>query len=213
MDDLTKLPIDEFLDRLAARTPTPGGGAVAAVTAALACDLARMVAAYSLGSKTPATQRAQIEQIALRLQRADALLRPLATADACAYEHMTATARCAKADAAAQPAYQQAVMAAISVPLEVAAVAAGALDAMNELKDVGNVHLLSDLAAAAMLAEAAARVARCCVDINLPQLADDHDRERLRADVDRTIAHAAAHREAVERAVAARLQQSAPPDR
>ncbi len=47
MDDLTKLTVESFLDEVADRTPTPGGGAVSALAGALACAMARMVAAYS----------------------------------------------------------------------------------------------------------------------------------------------------------------------
>ena len=43
--------LDEFLNAVAAREPTPGGGAVAATAGALGAALARMVAAYSISPK------------------------------------------------------------------------------------------------------------------------------------------------------------------
>ncbi len=79
MDDLTKLGIDEFLDRTADRTPTPGGGSVTAAAGAHACALARMVAAFSTGKKTAPPVRTQVEETARRLHRADQLLRALIT--------------------------------------------------------------------------------------------------------------------------------------
>ena len=40
-----------FIDTLAAKTPTPGGGSVAATLGALGCGLLCMVANYTLSSK------------------------------------------------------------------------------------------------------------------------------------------------------------------
>jgi formiminotetrahydrofolate cyclodeaminase len=45
-------PLRGFLDELAARTPTPGGGGAAAVTGALAAGLVAMAARFSV-SKLP----------------------------------------------------------------------------------------------------------------------------------------------------------------
>ena len=43
------LSVEEFSDMLAAKTPTPGGGAVAAVTASHAAALGAMVLEFTLG--------------------------------------------------------------------------------------------------------------------------------------------------------------------
>ncbi len=48
---LAKLPIDEFLAQTAAGTAVPGGGSVAALSAALAASLVEMVANLTIGRK------------------------------------------------------------------------------------------------------------------------------------------------------------------
>ena len=57
MDDFTNRSIETFLDDTARRAPTPGGGAIAALTGALGAALARMAAAYSVRKDTPPQTR------------------------------------------------------------------------------------------------------------------------------------------------------------
>ncbi|MBU0719330.1 MAG: cyclodeaminase/cyclohydrolase family protein [Planctomycetes bacterium] len=206
MDELTALPFDKFLDQLADRTPTPGGGAVAAAGGALACAMARMVAAYSLKENTEADARHRIETFAMRLRRADGLLRALVTQDGEAYTKMTAAAKAARKDPAAGNAYTEAVMIAISVPMEIAALASEALATMDEFKALANPYLLSDLGVAAVLAEATAQAARYSVLINARELADETARIRVTTEIAETVSHSAKLREAVESFVAAHLE-------
>ena len=51
MTSLSSLRFAELLDQIGAKTPAPGGGAVACASGALAASLAHMVVAYSLGKK------------------------------------------------------------------------------------------------------------------------------------------------------------------
>ena len=93
MDDLTKQSVDEFLDAVAQRTPTPGGGSVAGAAGALACALARMVAAYSIRKNTDQSVRDRTENVLDRLRRAEEILRSLVTQDTVAYAGMSAAAK------------------------------------------------------------------------------------------------------------------------
>jgi formiminotetrahydrofolate cyclodeaminase len=43
--------VSEFLDNLAAKSPTPGGGAVAALTGAMAASLTEMACNLTIGKK------------------------------------------------------------------------------------------------------------------------------------------------------------------
>ena len=218
MDDLTKLGIDEFLDRTADRTPTPGGGSVTAAAGALACALARMVAAFSTGKKTAPPVRTQVEETARRLHRADQLLRALITRDATSYARMTEAAKAWKAasgagpvkqDASVRKVYADAVLAAVAVPMEVAAIASNALATMDEFKAVANRYLLSDLAIAAILADATARAARYTVHVNARELDDTATRGTVLAEIDGIIEHCADHRESVEGFVRDDLERGA----
>ena len=61
---LDRLSVDELLAEIGAKSPTPGGGAVACVTAALAAALGRMVVNYSVGKPSLAEHDA-LHQAAL----------------------------------------------------------------------------------------------------------------------------------------------------
>ena len=212
MEELTSLSVESLLDRTAQRTPTPGGGSVTGVAGALACSLARMVAAYSLRKDTDATARSRIEETAAQLHRADELLRALITQDATAYADMTEAAKRVKddpSDPAARTAHNEAVLAAVAVPMEMAAIASNALSAMDEFKTIASRYLLSDLAIAGVLAEATARSARYTVGINAPELDDAQQRAKVLSDTNDVLEHCARRRESIETYVRGRLETAA----
>src|SRR3954462_11770964 len=77
--------LHEFLTQTAAKTPTPGGGAVASAVGALSAALAQMVVSYSLGKKNLADHQPRLNDAAHILERARGLLMELAEEDAAAY--------------------------------------------------------------------------------------------------------------------------------
>ncbi len=213
MDDLTKLSLDSFLDRTADRVPTPGGGGVTGGAGALACALARMVTAYSIGKKTEPDDRTRLETTAGMLHRADQLLRALITQDAVAYTNMTEAAKVAKDDPASRAAYDEAVLAAVAVPMEMAAIASNVLSTMDRCKNLVNRYLLSDLAIAAVLANAAARAARYTVFVNAGELSAVAERAKLLSDADEILEHCARHCDSIETYVRGHLENTTPDSR
>ncbi len=206
MDDLTDLRFDELLRRVAEKAPSPGGGSVAGAAGALACALGQMVTSYSVGSKTDAQTRERVEAALTSLRRLEQIARALVTQDAVAYEAMTtASKRRGESDAAAGD-YQEAVLAAVAVPMEIAAVSSRALTTMDEMKEVANRYLLSDLAIAAVLADATARCARYLVQLNAAELTDHGRRTAVLAEIDQTTEHCDARRGAIEAFVCDRLE-------
>ena len=206
MTDLAEMNMELFLDELADRTPTPGGGGATALVVALACALARMVAAYSIGKKTDPSNRARIEAVMLQFQRADQLARALITRDAEAYKAMTEAARAAKTDPSARAAWQDAVLTATAVPMEVAAIASNALAAMEEIKAIASRWLLSDLGVAAVVADAASSAASYTISVNAGQLDGRAKATSIRDEIQHIVQHCARHREAIEVFVRDRLE-------
>lgn len=209
MDELTNLTLESFLDQTAERTPTPGGGSVTGMAGALACAMAQMVAAYSVGKKTDPQKRTRVEQVVVKLRRADQLLRALITQDAVSYSKMTEASKLVKNGESAATSYQDAVLSAMAVPLEMAAVVSHVLSALDDFKADASRHLLSDLGVAAVLAGATARAARYTVLVNARELSDQAQREKLISDIDRTISHCDEHRKSIETFVSGHLETPA----
>jgi formiminotetrahydrofolate cyclodeaminase len=191
-DDLLAASVHAFLDRVAAREPTPGGGSVAATAGALAVALARMVAAYSTGGAAAGPKAAQAGQAGERLAQAECMLRQLVNEDAAAYQAWRAAR---KSGDPAETARATAL--AIAVPLEIVGFATAALEVLNESKEAFNPRLSSDLGGAAVLAEACAQAAAYNVRINVWDAAAADPQHEVRDELDRLLAHARQARDAL----------------
>lgn len=198
MQELTQQSLERFLNQLADRSPTPGGGSATGVAGALGCALAQMVVAYSVNKKTAPDVRVEAEAASSRLRRADELIRALISQDAAAYAAMTDAARSAKEDSSARTAHQDAILAAIAVPMEMAALASNALAVMDDFKAQTSRYLLSDLGIAAVLADATVRATRYTVRVNARELSDGARRAAIQEEIEQITDHAARHRASIE---------------
>jgi glutamate formiminotransferase/formiminotetrahydrofolate cyclodeaminase len=175
--------IASFLDQVAAPTPTPGGGTVAAFVGALASCLATMVANLTLGKKKYAG--AEAAMIALK-RDAEALRRELlalARRDSEAFDAVLRARRLPESNAgelaARAAALSAAELEACRIPLETARACArvGALAATAASQ--GNVNAVSDAGVAGLLARAAGDGALLNVHINLKTMAPSADKESV----------------------------------
>jgi len=181
-------PFGTLLDQIAARAPTPGGGAVASIVGALGGALAQMAMRYSIRRKTPDDRREAIEE---KISELDAIVRRLldaAAEDERAYGELNRLQRLDADDPVRRSGWSSAVEAAIAAPRSVVGESAALVKSLREFATECNRWLLSDLAIAAVLAEAAARSAAWNVEINLPLLDDETKRaecaRRLKSDLD-----------------------------
>lgn len=179
---LLDLPVRDLLAATAARTPAPGGGAVAALVTALAAGLVAMTARF--GAEDELVARAED----LRRQ-----VEPLADADGAAYgRFLAATRRPPEPDPQAR---REAVAAALTeaneIPLRIAEIAADTAELAAALARTGNPNLRGDAATAALLAAAAAGAAAILVTENLRRTPDDRRMARAAASADRARAAAA----------------------
>ncbi|WGM21113.1 cyclodeaminase/cyclohydrolase family protein [Paenarthrobacter sp. OM7] len=174
--------INDYLSRLASRQPTPGGGAAAALHAAQGAALVAMVARYTTGPKYEqhATLVARITSAADHLI-IEALR--LADADEHAFQSVidsyklpsdTEQLKATKADA-----IRDALVQAAHTPAQLIKVSGEVVDLATELIDVANPNVISDVAAAADAARAAATTARVNIDINVVAIKDTAARTRL----------------------------------
>ena len=152
-----------FLERVASSDPAPGGGAVAAVGAALAAGLVSMAGRFSTDQLADAAAVVN-EADALRL---NALV--LADRDAAAYAAVT-EANALPKDVDAEGRRRQiraALERATEVPLEITRLATRAAVLGSRLAQGGNQNLKGDALTAVLLGTAAARGAATLVEINV----------------------------------------------
>jgi formiminotetrahydrofolate cyclodeaminase len=168
-------PVEMFLAQLAARVPAPGGGATAALHAAQAAALVAMVARYS-DSARYADHAEEISAITTAADRLREQAVDLAERDAAAFTAVTVAYRLPKdtpdAAAARSAAIAEALVHAAQVPAVVVAVAEQVLGLAERLLPIGNRNVVSDVAAAAEAARAAAATARVNVEVNLGGIKD-----------------------------------------
>ena len=182
--------IHDFLNATAAKQPTPGGGSVTALAGALAAAMGEMVLHYSVGKKDLAAHQDDLKTGLAELTRARALLLGLMVEDQVAYEALTAARKLPASAPNRQNELDVALLACIRIPQAMGATALAILAEADRLVDKVNHHLLSDLAVCCELAMATVRSAGYNVRVNLPELTDPRDRERIQGDADHLLSRA-----------------------
>lgn len=178
--------IDNYLQRLAARQPTPGGGAAGALHAAQGAALIAMVARYSTGPKY-ADDAEDVERI---IAAADGLIPAavrIADDDEEAFAAVIAAYGLPGGSGDERATRSRAVQAALARAAEPprALIEAGeqVIALGHELAYIGNANVISDVAAAAEAARAAVATARITLDINIKAIKDTSLQDALHADV------------------------------
>jgi glutamate formiminotransferase/formiminotetrahydrofolate cyclodeaminase len=165
-----------FVERLAAGTATPGGGAAAAYAGAMAAALVGMVARLTVGKKKYADVEPQMQSVMDQADRLRAELTASVTADSAAFDAVMEAFRLPKQtpeqQAARGEAVEQAYVRAAEVPLRVARDAVATLGLAAVAAERGNVNALSDAGSAAYLAQAALSGAALNVRANAAAIKD-----------------------------------------
>ncbi|MFS0726604.1 cyclodeaminase/cyclohydrolase family protein [Paenibacillus sp. 1P07SE] len=168
-------PTRTFLERAASAEPTPGGGSVASLAAALAAAMTSMAARLSQGDKY-AEHRGQTDEAIRLLQTLTASCERLMHADITAFDGYMAALRLPKETAedklARRQALDKATEEAIEVPLQLVRLCGDGIRCTQRLAAICNPHVISDLGIGAILFDAAAQSAGLTVEINLAALRD-----------------------------------------
>ncbi len=177
MSPLTSLPLADLLDRIAAPTPAPGGGAAAAIAGALGAAVSAMVASLPRTRHNTPDERTRLDLAARELAAHRVALARLADDDTAAVEALMAAARrphgtAAEADARRQ-AIADATREATRVPLETSRLCAEALERTRDVAAAGARVAVSDIFVAIGLLKAAADGAASNVRANIDGLADE----------------------------------------
>ncbi|MFN2470933.1 MAG: cyclodeaminase/cyclohydrolase family protein [Gaiellaceae bacterium] len=166
----------DLLESLAVGAHPPGGGALAALTAATAADLVAMVARASVDWDEAGGVVAQADTLRRRAV-------PLAAANAEAWEAALAALALPERlePEVRSAAIRDALARAADLPLNIAATAADVALLAEHAVERGEPALRSDAAVAAVLAHGAARACAHLVAVNLTTTGDDERVRRGRA--------------------------------
>jgi glutamate formiminotransferase/formiminotetrahydrofolate cyclodeaminase len=165
-----------FLDGLAAGTATPGGGAAAAYSGAMAAALVAMVANLTIGKKQYALVAREMEEIRNGAETLRAALTGHVTADIAAFAAVMDAYKLPRNSAAEvttrHAAIEHALHEAALAPLQAARDATAVLNLAATVAEKGNKNAVSDAGSAANLALAAVRAAALNVRSNAAAVKD-----------------------------------------
>ncbi len=208
-DGIRDRRIAEFLETLGSDSPTPGGGAAAAVTGASGAALIAMVANLTIDKAGYEEAWDRMREILPVVGAGRDELLELADRDAAAFDEVMAAFRMPKETddekAARRRAIQLAFEGAASVPLRVAERAAQMIDLGREAVTLGNDNAASDGLSAAYLLYAAVECAAANVLINAASLKDEDRKRELLSAVGRVRETARRDVDAAARAFSAKV--------
>lgn len=170
-------PLRSFTDRLASRAPEPGGGAVAALTGALAAALVSMVSNLTLEKDKYRDVQPEIKTLLDRSEKVRLEMQDLIQRDAEAYGALSEVYRmprnteAEKAERTAR--MQESLTRACEVPFNIGLRSLEVAQMAQRVAEIGNVSALSDAGIAALLARACAEAAALNVKINLKKIQDE----------------------------------------
>ncbi len=199
---------EPWLTELASSAPAPGGGAAAAVSAALGAAMVSMVCNLTLGKKRYAASEPLMKRALERAEQLRAEALSLIEQDAAAFDAV-ARAYALPRGEARSAAIQSALPRAAAVPLRTAEVAADIVELAESICEAANPNVLSDVAVAALSAGSAITSAAVNVEVNVALLRDAEESSRLAARV-ATLEPAARRAEALSSAIRARIRGGSP---
>jgi len=173
-----------FLDRLAAGTPTPGGGSAAAQAAAMGAGLVSMVVRTTLGKRQ--YERAA-EKLEIVLEESEELRDTLTSAveeDAAAFKALMEAYRLPADNPGRSQSIQQATLLAARVPLKVMRDSLRVMSLALEVAKHGNLNAITDAATGLDLAHGALKSASYNVRINIQDLDDQKKKQSMSSELD-----------------------------
>lgn len=179
----TESTIEDWLDALASDAPTPGGGAAAALSGAMAAALVAMICRFTIGRPRYARFQIELKEIFVKSEILRQQLEESIEADVVAYGNVIAARKLDRSTPESvllrSHVLQASLFDAASVPLETARLASEVVEIAGIIAEKGNRNLLSDASVAITLAVSSAVAAAANVRANLPFLSDETQKQEL----------------------------------
>jgi len=177
--DVRSMSVEELCNRVREKTPTPGGGAVGAVVAAMGASLNSMVANLTIGKKKYEEFDGLMQEVLEQMDMITQKALKLADADIEAFNKVMDAYKLPKEDSQKQQKVQEALKKAIEAPFELVACARDIMKFSEVVAKWGNKNAASDAFSAAELARAACKIGEYNVMINLKSITDDEYKTKI----------------------------------
>jgi methenyltetrahydrofolate cyclohydrolase len=169
--------IQVFLNELASKTSTPGGGSAAAIMGAMGAALVSMVCNLTIGKKNYAEVEEELRSVLARAEAVRERLTDMIQADVEVFDQVMSAYGLPKdteeQKAARSHAIQVALKAATEVPLDCARACLEAIKLSQIVAEKGNPSVISDAGVAVLAAYAALRSAALNVYVNAKGIKDE----------------------------------------
>ncbi|OGT34730.1 MAG: methenyltetrahydrofolate cyclohydrolase [Gammaproteobacteria bacterium RBG_16_51_14] len=180
--------IQTFLDELASKASTPGGGSAAAIMGAMGAALVSMVCNLTIGKKNYEQAGDELKEVLNQAEKLRERLTDMVRADVEVFNRVMGAYGMPKETdaekAARTEAIQTALKAATDVPLDCARACAEVINLSRVVAEKGNLNVISDAGVAVVAAEAALRSAALNVYINIGGIKDKSFAEQRSADLE-----------------------------
>lgn len=163
--------MDEFIERVASDSPTPGGGSVSALASSLGCALNEMVSRISLKKESDHAVTGELQTVLDRSGELRMRLTSLVDEDAQAYQAVMDTYSLPKGTDEEREkrtmAIQDALVGAAEPPLRIMRASLDVLDMAKFLAESGSKSACTDAGVAALMAQAGLHGGYLNVRVNL----------------------------------------------
>ena len=156
-------PLKEILAAISSKSPTPGGGSVAAMAGAISCSLAAMVCNLTIGKKKYEEHEEKMKELLEKSLKLKKEFEMLIDEDSKAFDEVMKAFKEGRDK-------QQAFKKAADVPMKTAFNALETMKILIEIARYGNKNAISDAGSAAYMAYASFKIALMNVEINLPYI-------------------------------------------
>lgn len=209
MSEVTQQTIEVFLEELASKSATPGGGSAAALMGAQGAALVSMVCRLTIGKPKFVEVEAQMQEVLAKSEALRAKLTDFIQADIAVFNRLMAAYALPKETEdekiARSEAIQDILKIATEVPLQCAFACAEVIELAKIAAEKGSPSVISDAGAGVMAAYAGLKSSALNVYINAGSLKDRIFAEAKLAELDQGIKHIEATTIAVYENVTAKL--------
>ena len=191
MSEIKDKSVQVFLDELASKASTPGGGSAAAVMGAQSAALTSMVCNLTIGKPSYVEVEAEMQVLLGKSEALREKLTSMIKTDVDVFNRVMASYAMPKASDAEKATrsekIQEALKVAADVPLECARACAEAIEFSRIAAEKGNTSVVSDAGVAVMAAYAALKSAALNVYINVGGIRDKAFAESRMADLEKIL--------------------------